>query len=74
MPTVNRFSNCKITVYIGDHNPAHFHIVGVDFDAMVEIETMLVIRGDVTKAREAMAWAADNREIIRAEWERCNGR
>jgi len=54
--------------------PPHFHVVGVEFDALVEIETMLVIRGNVVKAQDAMDWAHENRDIIRAEWERCNGR
>ena len=35
---------------------------------------MLVIRGNVVKAQDAMDWAHENRDIIRAEWERCNGR
>jgi hypothetical protein len=74
MPTVKRFNNCKITVYIGDHNPPHFHIVGTDCDAMVEIDTMRVIRGVLPKALDALNWAKANDEIIRAEWERCNGR
>jgi hypothetical protein len=74
MPTVKRFSNCKITVYVGDHNPLHFHIVGVEFDALVEIATLQVIRGDASAAREALEWAAANLSVIRSEWERLNGR
>lgn len=26
MPTVARFSSCKIAMYAADHNPPHFHI------------------------------------------------
>lgn len=70
MPTVQRFSNCKIAMYIADHNPPHFHIVGPGFEALVEIETMVVLRGDVSLARDAMAWAADNRDQLRSEWQR----
>jgi len=68
MPTVKRFPHCKITVYMGDHNPPHFHIVGV------EIATMKVIRGNASAAKEALQWAAANVSEIQSEWERLNGR
>jgi len=73
MPTVKRFSNCKITVYLGDHNPPHFHIVGIDFDALVEIATLQVIRGNASGAKEALQWAAANLSVIRSEWDGLNG-
>ena len=74
MPTVKRFSNCRITVYVGDHNPPHFHIVGVDFDVLVELATLQVIRGNSASGRQALEWAAANLDLIRLEWERLNGR
>jgi hypothetical protein len=70
MPTIRRFANCKISIYA----PPHFHIECRGFRAVVEIETMLVRAGDVRKAPEALRWAHDNIELLRAEWRRLNRR
>ena len=54
LPTIQRFANCKISIYADDHMPPHFHIEGRGFRALVEIGTMAVMAGDVRKARTAM--------------------
>ena len=72
MPTIRRFARCKIAIYADDHMPPHFHIEGRGFRAIVEIETMIVRAGEVRNAREALAWAADNLDALRAEWTRLN--
>lgn len=74
MPTVRRFARCKIAIYADDHLPPHFHIEGRGFRAVVEIETMQLRAGEVRRAGEAMVWAQENREILRAEWVRVNRR
>ena len=74
MPTIRRFASCKITIYADDHIPAHFHIEGRGFRAIVEIETMVVRAGNVRRAREALAWAAENGELLQSEWLRLNRR
>ena len=40
----------------------------------LEIATMKVRAGDVRKAGEAMAWAAENSDLLKAEWDRLNRR
>ncbi|HEY2183778.1 MAG TPA: DUF4160 domain-containing protein [Xanthobacteraceae bacterium] len=74
MPTIRRFANCKIAIYADDHMPPHFHIEGRGFRVIVAIETMAVRVGDISKAREAMAWARQNVDLIRSEWVRLNRR
>ena len=54
--------------------PAHFHIEGRGFRAIVEIETMEVRVGNVRRARDALAWAGANIEVLRSEWLRLNRR
>lgn len=54
--------------------PAHFHIEGRGFRAIVEIETMVVRAGDVRRSREALTWAGMNIELLRSEWLRLNRR
>jgi Domain of unknown function (DUF4160) len=63
-----------MSIYADDHMPPHFHIEGRGFRALVEIDTMTIIAGDVRKARAAMDWARANAGVLRAEWLRLNRR
>jgi len=72
VPTIRRFATSKIAIYADDHSPPHFHIEGRGFRAVVEIETMAIRMGDARETREALAWARENREILRTEWARLN--
>jgi hypothetical protein len=74
MPTIRRFASCKIAIYADDHAPPHFHIEGRGFRAVVEIDTMAVRVGNSRKIEEAMAWAIQNVDLLRAEWLRLNHR
>jgi uncharacterized protein DUF4160 len=49
LPTNRRFANCKILVYADDHVPGHFHVEGCGFQALVEIETMVVRAGNIRR-------------------------
>ena len=72
MPTIRRFSTCKIAIYADDHLPPHFHIEGRGFRAIVEIHTLMVRSGNTRRAGEALDWARDNIEVLRTEWARLN--
>jgi hypothetical protein len=65
-----------IRVYANDHLPPHFHAIAPDFEALIEIETSMIMRGRLPpQARKAvMAWAARNRASITDEWNRINPR
>ena len=72
MPTIQRFATCKIAIYADDHMPPHFHVEGRGFRAIVEVETLVVRAGNTRRADEAMAWARDHIDLLRAEWSRLN--
>ncbi len=66
-------SKVEIVVRGNDHNPPHFHVVGPDVAAQVEIETLKVLRGSLPKkALWVLEWAAENRPALYAEWNRRN--
>ncbi len=69
MPRLARFSNAEIAMFYADHNPPHFHVLGRDGAAQVAIETLdvIVVSGRVD-LREALEWAAANRELLRTKW------
>jgi Domain of unknown function (DUF4160) len=71
MPTLYTAGSWKITMYAGDHNPPHFHIVTRDrMEAQLEIATLAVLKGDVraTVLRAALAWATKNRALLERTW------
>jgi len=65
-----------IRVYANDHLPPHFHAVAPDFEALIEIETLSIMRGSLSRqgGKSVMAWAAAHRREIAAEWNRINPR
>lgn len=72
MPTIRRFATCKIAIYADDHLPPHFQVEGRGFRAVVAIETMEIRAGSARKATEALAWAAENQDLLMAAWLRLN--
>lgn len=65
-----------LRVYANDHLPPHFHILTPDHEALVEIATLRLLAGSLPGKieREALAWAAANRDAVAAEWNRTNAR
>lgn len=65
-----------VRVYGNDHLPFHFHIVAADFDCMVDIRTMAIMKGTLpaSSRRQVWPWIEANRAAIVAEWNRINPR
>ena len=76
VPTFHRFDGFRIEVRSRDHSPPHFHMIGPDFHALVDIRTLQVIEG--TYSRRALAevvdWASVRTEALMVEWRRLNER
>ena len=74
MQTLQRFSDCRVLIYLGDHPPPHVHFVKNDGrDAIVEIETLRVI-GKLAgrEMRETLQWIATQKAFLLNEWTRYN--
>lgn len=71
-----QIGNIIIRVYANDHLPPHFHVITPDADALVDIETLEIMRGKLSRRaeKEALQWASDNKALIIAEWNRTNQR
>jgi hypothetical protein len=72
MPEVTRFFRIVIRMYFSDHSPAHFYAEYGEYEALVEIETLSILRGDLPRRAMALVleWAALHRPELRADWER----
>ena len=47
MPEVTRFYGIVIKIFFGDHPPPHFHAVYGESNALVSIESLEIIEGDL---------------------------
>ena len=56
MPTISRFYGILIQMYFGDHAPPHFHALYAEFEAVIDIETLGVMRGSLPAAQLLWCW------------------
>lgn len=74
MPTLQRFADCRVVMYIDDHPPPHVHIFLRDGrDCTVDLETMQISgKVVVREVRDALAWMAKESAFLLNEWLRYN--
>lgn len=70
MPEVSRFFGIVIAMYYNDHEPAHFPVRYGERKAVIDIETLGVLRGMLTPRSLSLVvdWAAQHREELMANW------
>jgi len=70
MPPLFKAGGYIIAMYFEDHNPPHVHVVGPDFQALVRISDLTILRGAIPPkfAREALKWIEENCEMLAAKW------
>ena len=70
MPEVSRFFGIVIRIFFNDHEPAHFHAVYGGYEALIEIDTLAIYRGELPRRALGMVleWAAIHREELRHDW------
>jgi hypothetical protein len=74
---ISRFFGLVIKMFYNDHVPAHFHAEYGEHEALMEIDTLAVYRGDLPRRALALVleWAALHRAELRQDWELArNGR
>ena len=66
----------KLCMYADDHVPPHFHLLGPDFSAVLDLATLTVTRGSAPAAvlDEARAYARANTGFLRQKWSDLNER
>ena len=53
MPELSRFFGIIIRMFYSDHEPAHFHAIYGEYEALIEIETLMVFRGSLPRRARA---------------------
>ncbi len=59
-------------MFFNDHEPAHFHAVYGEHEALIEVETLSVFRGSLPQRAHALVleWAVLHRAELRENWQR----
>lgn len=71
MPIVSSFYGILIYFYFNDHNPPHFHAKYNEFEALIDINTLGVIRGYLPGKALILVieWALQHKEELMQDWE-----
>jgi Domain of unknown function (DUF4160) len=67
------FYGILIQMFWADHSPPHFHALYAEFEALIDIRTLEVIRGSLPRRALALVleWAALHREELTEDWNLC---
>jgi hypothetical protein len=74
VPRVVEQDGITIYVYSADHNPPHVHAFDAEHEALIEIETGVVLVGHLPGPRlaDARGLVASNRAALQARWDQLN--
>jgi hypothetical protein len=67
------FYGIIIQMFSRDHAPPHFHAAYGDYEAIIEIRTLEVIRGQLPRRALVLVleWAQDHRAELLEDWDLC---
>ena len=71
VPELSRFYGIIVRMYYGDHAPPHFHAVYQGEEIQVNIHTLEIMEGSMSRRARALVleWAMLHRDELRAAWE-----
>ena len=72
MPELCRFYGVRIKMYFDDHNPPHFHAEYAGSKAVIEINTLSVLAGDLPSRALGLVveWASEHQGELKEAWKR----
>lgn len=72
MPTVSRFYGIRVGMFHRDHEPAHFHASYGEHQVIIEVPSLVVLRGVLPRRAQnlVMEWAAMHRIELVENWHR----
>jgi hypothetical protein len=73
MPTISTFYGILIQMFWGDHAPPHFHALYGEYEFIVNIRTLEIIKGFMPRRALALVleWASLHREELMEDWKLC---
>ena len=76
MPTISAFYGILIQMFWQEHAPPHFHALYGEFEAVVNIQTLEVIRGSLPRRALSLVheWATLNQRELMEDWQLCEAK
>lgn len=73
MPTLSVFYGIIIQMFWDDHAPPHFHATYGEYEALIDIRTLEVIRGELPRRALVLVleWAQERRSELNESWDLC---
>jgi len=73
MPTISAFYGIFIRMFYNDHAPPHFHARYAEYEATIDIETQVVLKGELPKRALDLVreWAMIHKQELLENWHRC---
>ncbi len=73
MPTICMFYGIVIQMFWTDHAPPHFHALYAEDEALIDIQTLAVLKGALPRRALALVleWASEHREELMEDWDLC---
>lgn len=70
MPEISRFHGIVIKMYFGDHAPPHFHAEYAGNEAIIDIQLLNVIAGNLPSRalKMVLEWAALHQAELANQW------
>ncbi len=70
MPEISRFFGIIIAMFYDDHAPPHFHVRYGEQKAIIAIDTLTILRGQLAPRVRGlvMEWAALHKEELLEDW------
>jgi hypothetical protein len=70
MPEISRFFGIIIAMYYDDHEPPHFHVRYGEQKAIITIDTMTILRGQLSPRAHSlvMEWGALHKAELLEDW------
>ena len=71
MPTICRFYGILIQMYYDDHNPPHFHVIYGEYKAVISIQDLAILEGDLPPKAVGlvMEWGRAHKNDLLKEWD-----
>lgn len=72
MPRISEFFGVVIRMHYNDHAPPHFHAEYAEHEAIYEIETIEVLRGELPRRAHALVveWTTLHRGELKENWDK----
>ncbi len=72
MPEISRFYGIVIKMFFDDHEPPHFHAQYGEYEALIAINNLGIISGDLPPKALSLVieWASIYKDNLIADWEK----